>query len=230
MNDTTSRNPTPSRPPGARHYGGLRPLDRRRITEWIGDAFAVLCVRVSGFSQAENHLRLGFEAILRQLGSSPLGAITKSPLPPYAPPSARASDLRRIIKALDSCLAIFERYGAVLNSSYQKLETLIRTTRRFAEEALHARRLPPSRRRTIAAPCVIETVRSSVVEITSPAEITPLHQPPLPITLSSVTFPPRETNPLPQDVAMPPDIGVDSCSTQIVSRIVGTSMIGSPIS
>lgn len=227
MNHTTSRNPTPARPPGVRHHGGLRPFDRRRITEWIGDAFAVLCVRVSGYSRAEKHLRLGFEAILRQLGTSPLGAITKSPLPPYAPPSARASDLRLIIKALDSCLTIFNRYGAALNSSYQKLEVLVQTTRRFAEEALHTHRPPPSRRRTMTTLADIETVRSAEIARARPAEITTFNHSLHPITLSSVTVAPRETTPVIQDVAMPTDGGVNRINPQpaeIISRIVGASI------
>lgn len=205
MNYTISRNPNLARPPGARQHGGLRPLDRRRIAEWIGDAFAVLCVRVSGYSRAEKHLRLGFEAILRQIGTSPLGAITKTPLPPYAPPSATAADLRLIIKALDSCLATFERYGAVLNSSHQKIETLIRTTRQFAEEALHARGLPPTKRRIIKGSALIEALRTSDVERPRPAEIIALNQPLLPITLDSVSLTPRESQH--RNVAMPPDVG-----------------------
>jgi hypothetical protein len=208
VNDTAPRNPTSSRPPGARHHGGLRPLDRRRIAEWIGDAFAILCVRVSGYSQAEKHLRLGFEAILRQLGTSPLGAITKSPLPPYAPPSATAADLRLIIKALDSCLATFERYSAVLNPSHQRMEVLIRATRRFAEEALHARRRPPERRRRVSPPSVIAEVHSPAVELSQPTEIIMLSQPVIPITLTP--GPLVASEPLPpfsRDVAIPPDAG-----------------------
>ncbi len=205
MNDTTSRNPTLARPPGARHHGGLRPLDRRRIAEWIGDAFVILCVRVSGYSRAEKHLRLGFEAILRQLGTSPLAAITRTTLPPYTPPSATASDLRLIIKALDSCLATFERYGAVLNSSHQRMEVLIRTTRQFAEEALHARCLPPIKRRMIKGSSLIATLRTPNVEPPRPVGIIALSQPLLPITLDSVSLTPRESQH--RNVAMPPDVG-----------------------
>ncbi len=208
MNGTNSPNPNPARPPGARPHGGLRPLDRRRIAEWIGDAFAVLCVRVSGYSRAEKHLRLGFEAILRQLGTSPLGAITKTPLPPYAPPAATAADLRLIIKALDSCLATFERYGAVLNSSHQRMEVLIRTTRQFAEEALHARRLPPTNCRVIKGSSLIEVLRTSDVERPRPAEIIASGQPLLPITLDSVSLTPGDSQD--RNVAVPPEVGGSS--------------------
>lgn len=209
MNYTTPRNPNSSRPPGARYHGGLRLLDRRRIAEWIGDAFAILCVRVSGYSQAEKHLRLGFEAILRQLGTSPLGAVTKSPLPPYAPPSATAADLRLIIKALDSCLATFERYSAVLNPSHQRTEALIQATRRFAEEALHARRRPPTKRRTTSPLSVIEGVRSSEVEPPQPPEILALSRPVLPITLRPSPLPATEPFlPFARHGAMAPEMTV----------------------
>jgi hypothetical protein len=145
VNDTTHF-PTPKRSLGAAPAWGMSPLDRRRITRWIGDAFAILCVRVSGYSKSEKHLRLGFETILRQLGSSPLGAITKAPLPLYNAPSATLSDLRQIIRALDSCVATFSRYGAMLNATERRIEILVRATRRFAEEELHSRTLRPIER------------------------------------------------------------------------------------
>lgn len=116
-------------------------LDQRRIAEWIGDAFAILCVRVGGFSEAENKVRLGFESILRQLGTPPLRAITKAPPPLFAPTAASVGDLRHIIKALDSCLAIFDRYAAVLTISQRRVELLVRATRRHAHEEL-LRRTP----------------------------------------------------------------------------------------
>jgi hypothetical protein len=114
-------------------------LDHRRIAEWIGDAFAILCVRVAGFSEAEVKLRLGFEAILRQLGTSPLRAVTKAPPPLYGAPGASTADLRQIIKALDSCLTVFTRYDAVLTTSQRHVAILVRATRRFAGDELAAR-------------------------------------------------------------------------------------------
>jgi len=112
-------------------------LDQRRIAEWIGDAFAILCVRVGGFSEAENKVRLGFESILRQLGTPPLRAITQAPPPLFAPTTgASVADLRHIIKALDSCLAVFDRYSAVLTVAQRRIELLVRATRRHAHEEL----------------------------------------------------------------------------------------------
>lgn len=113
--------------------------DQRRIAEWIGDAFAILCVRVSGCSEAETKVRLGIEAILRQLGTPPLRALTKYPPPLFAAGGASTGDLRHIIKALDSCVAIFDRYAAVLSTAERRLELLVRATRRHAMEELLSR-------------------------------------------------------------------------------------------
>lgn len=132
--------PAPSSPPfGERAPGGLTPVEQRKTRRWVSDAFAILCVRVSGHSHAEKQLRLGFEAILRQMGTSPLHAITASPLPVYAAPTVTSFDLRLILQALDSCLALFGRYGAVLNQNQRRIEEQIRTTRAFALEELGAR-------------------------------------------------------------------------------------------
>ncbi len=118
-------------------------LDQRRIAEWIGDAFAILCVRVGGFSEAETKVRLGFEAILRQLGTSPLRAIAKAPPPLFAQAGASTADLRHIIKSLDSCLAVFERYAAGLTNAQRQIETLVRATRRHAQDELLRRQSRP---------------------------------------------------------------------------------------
>ena len=117
----------------------MRNLDQERIAEWIGDAFAILCVRVGGLSAAETKLRLGFETILRHLGTSPLHVVTKAGPPPHVQFPASRGDLRQIMKALDSCLATFERYDAVLTSDQRRIQLLIRATRRFAEEELNSR-------------------------------------------------------------------------------------------
>lgn len=119
-------------------------LDQRRIAEWIGDAFAILCVRVGGFSEAENKVRLGFESILRQLGTPPLRAITKAPPPLFAPTGASVADLRHIIKALDSCLAVFDRYSAVLTDTQRRVAILVRATRRHAHEEILYRTARPA--------------------------------------------------------------------------------------
>jgi hypothetical protein len=113
--------------------------DQRRIAEWIRDAFAILCVRASGRSEAETKLRLGFEALLRQLGSTPLREVANTTPPPFGKMVATSSDLRSIIKALDSCLAILQRYDAVLNTEQRRIQILARATRRFAETELSAR-------------------------------------------------------------------------------------------
>jgi hypothetical protein len=117
----------------------VRHVDQQRIAEWIGDAFAILCVRGPAGSEAETNLRRGFESILRQLGSSPLRAVTEGRVPVQKPMPASASDLKHIIKALDSCLAAFGRYDPVLTVTQRKTQVLIRATRRFAEEELAAR-------------------------------------------------------------------------------------------
>lgn len=129
-------------------------LDQRRIAEWIGDAFAILCVRVGGFSETETKLRLGFEAILRQLGTPPLRAITKAPPPLFAQTGASTADLRHIIKALDCCLAVFNRYAAVLTTRQRHIELLIKATRRHADEELQLR----TARSVSASPFLAPTV------------------------------------------------------------------------
>jgi hypothetical protein len=118
-------------------------LDQQRVAEWIGDAFAILCVRVGGLSEAERNLRLGFEAILRQLGTSPLRVIAKSSPPLHTRATASIADLRHIMKALDCCLAVFQRYDAILTNAQRRIQFLVRATRRFAEEELHNRRAAP---------------------------------------------------------------------------------------
>jgi hypothetical protein len=114
-------------------------LDQRRVAEWIRDAFAILCVRASGRSDAERKLRLGFEALLRHLGTSPLHEVTRSSLPFPGGMHASTSDLRTIIKALDSCVVILQRYDSVLTTGQRRMQILVRATRRFAEEELGAR-------------------------------------------------------------------------------------------
>jgi hypothetical protein len=117
----------------------VRNVDQQRIAEWIGDAFAILCVRGQGGSEAETNLRRGFESLLRHLGSSPLRAVAEARVPVQRPVPASVTDLRYIIKALDSCLAAFDRYDPVLTVAQRKTQVLIRATRRFAEEELTAR-------------------------------------------------------------------------------------------
>ena len=118
-------------------------LDQQRVAEWIGDAFAILCVRIGGLSEAERNLRLGFEAILRQLGTSPLRVIAKSTPPLHTRATASAADLRHIMKALDCCLMVFQRYDAILTNAQRRIQFLVRATRRFAEEELRSRSTPP---------------------------------------------------------------------------------------
>lgn len=117
-------------------------LDQQRVAEWIGDAFAILCVRVGGVSEAERNLRLGFEAILRQLGTSPLRMVAKTAPPLHSRATASTGDLRHILKALDSCLTVFQRYDAVLTAAQRRIQILVRATRRFAEVELHSRSAP----------------------------------------------------------------------------------------
>lgn len=113
-------------------------IAQQRVAEWIGDAFAILCVRVGGLSKAEVNLRLGFEAILRQLGTSPLRLVAESP-PPVTRVPATTADLRLIRKALDSCLAVFQRYERVLTPPQRRVHALVQSTREFAEQELRTR-------------------------------------------------------------------------------------------
>ncbi len=117
----------------------MNDLDQQRISEWIGDAFAILCVRVGGISTAEKKLRLSFEALLRQLGTSPLGEVSSRGPFPLSAIRATATDLRHIRKALDSCLSVFARYDAVLSTSQRQVQHLVRATRRYADDELQAR-------------------------------------------------------------------------------------------
>jgi hypothetical protein len=119
----------------------MNALDQQRVAEWIGDAFAILCVRQSGISDAEKNLRLGFESILRQLRIAPLGVVAKAAPAPYRRITATNADLRHIVKALDSCLAIFQRYEAILPPKQREMQRLVQDTRRFAEQELEARRV-----------------------------------------------------------------------------------------
>lgn len=112
--------------------------DQQRIAEWIGDAFAILCVRVGGASKAEINLRLGFEAILRQLGTSPLRLVASTP-PPLARGTTSTAELRLIRKALDSCLSVFRRYERVLTEQQRQVQALVRSARDFADEELRRR-------------------------------------------------------------------------------------------
>src|SRR5687768_9790898 len=116
-------------------------LDQQRVAEWIGDAFAILCVRQSGLSDAETNLRLGFESILRHLRIPPLGVVARTAPAPYRRVAATSGDLRHILKALDSSLAIFERYHAMLTPAQRDMHHLIQETRRFAEQELESRRV-----------------------------------------------------------------------------------------
>jgi hypothetical protein len=117
-------------------------LAQQRIAEWIGDAFAILCVRQSGLSDAETNLRLGFEDMLRRLRIPPLGVVAKSAPAPFRPIAATTADLRHIAKALDSCLAVFARYDGVLTPAQRDMRRLVEETRRFAGQELEGRRVP----------------------------------------------------------------------------------------
>jgi hypothetical protein len=114
-------------------------LDHQRVAEWIGDAFAILCVRHSGLTDAETNLRLGFERILRHLRIPPLGVVARSAPVPYRPIVATTCDLRHIAKALDSCLSILERYEAVLTPAQREMKRLVQEARLYAEQEIESR-------------------------------------------------------------------------------------------
>lgn len=114
-------------------------FDHQRIANGIGDAFAILCVRASGGSAAERNVRLGFEAILRQLGTPPLRFIARSVPPPDRPVTASAADWRHILHSLDRCRTVFARYDGLLTAAQQRTRALLETTRTFAEAELRSR-------------------------------------------------------------------------------------------
>lgn len=118
-------------------------LDRQRIAACIGDAFGVLCARVGGSSTAETNLRLGFESILRQLGTPPLRFVSKGAPLRYRRGAATAGELKHILKALDASLAIFDRYASSMSPAEQRVQTLIVATRQFADDALGERKRAP---------------------------------------------------------------------------------------
>lgn len=122
---------------------GVTVQDQQRVAEWIGDAFAILCVRQSGLSDAETNLRLGFEAILRQLRIPPLEVVAKSAPVPYRRIAATPADLRHILKALNSCIAIFDRYERILTSTQRRTLGMVEDARRFTQQELEARRVQP---------------------------------------------------------------------------------------
>jgi hypothetical protein len=116
-------------------------FDQQRIARWIRDAFTILCVRHAGSSPTERSLRLGFEAILIQLGTSPLHLAASTLPPPGRAAAASLADLRRIIEALDRCRVIFQRYESMLSPTQCKVHALVETTRSYAMEELRARQL-----------------------------------------------------------------------------------------
>lgn len=113
-------------------------LDQRRVAGWISEAFSILSVRTSGLSAAEIRLRLHFETLVRQLGSSPLRMVSDRVL---RLPGQRTTlaDVRVILLLLDRCLELFSRYEAVLTPQQRQVHGLVRETRRFAALELTAR-------------------------------------------------------------------------------------------
>lgn len=114
-------------------------FDRQRISNWIADAFAILCVRAGGGSAAERQVRLGFEAILRQLGTSPLRVVARSVPPAGRPIPASTADWRQIIHALERCRLTFSRYEVSLNPPERRTRELIEKTQGFAQQELAVR-------------------------------------------------------------------------------------------
>jgi hypothetical protein len=114
-------------------------FDEQRIVGWVSEAFAILCVRAGGGSVAEKKVRLGFESILRQLGTPPLRIIARSMPPLGRVISASSGDWRQIINALERSLAIFDRYEALVTPAQRRTRELVAATRQFAHEELRAR-------------------------------------------------------------------------------------------
>ena len=85
-------------------------------------------------------MRLGFEAILRRLRIPPLGVVTKVAPTAFRRSAATTSDLRHILKALDSCLTVFKRYGEVLTPAQRDMQRLLEDTRRHAKQEIESRR------------------------------------------------------------------------------------------
>ena len=118
---------------------GVTPLDEQRVAEWIGDAFAILCVRTGGLSASERDLRLGVETILRLLHIPPLRVLARSAPVPYRRVVASRADFRHILKALESCLTIFARYEHVLTPGQREVQSLLQRTRHCAQQELEQR-------------------------------------------------------------------------------------------
>lgn len=118
----------------------MNALDQQRVAKWIRDAFSILCVRLAGRSAAERNLRLAFESLLRQLRIAPLAVVARAAPAPYRRITATTADLRHIVKALDSCLAVYRRYEAILTPAQREMQRHVQDTRRFAAQELEARR------------------------------------------------------------------------------------------
>jgi hypothetical protein len=118
-------------------------LDRQRIAASIGEAFAILCMRVGGTSKAEANVRLGFEAILRHLGTPPLRLLAHGAPLRYRRGAATEAELRHILRALESCRSIFDRYQPALTAAEQRIYRLVCATRDFAAEEIEARKRVP---------------------------------------------------------------------------------------
>lgn len=143
-------------------------FDHQRITSSIGDAFAILCVRAGRGSAAEKRVRLGFEAILRQLGTPPLRMIARSVPPAGRVVGTSSTDWRQIIGALERCLAIFRRYEPLLNANQRRTRELVEATLRFAHEELRHQLM----RRLSASPVAPAPDRSSE-PLTQPEAVAP---------------------------------------------------------
>jgi hypothetical protein len=112
--------------------------DESHVAEWISDSFAIVCSRIGGFSDRERNIRRGFEAIMRQLGTPLIPPADASPADGFATGTS-SDDLQQILQALDSSLTVFARYDRALTNAERRIQILLRATRRYTGEELHAR-------------------------------------------------------------------------------------------
>jgi hypothetical protein len=61
----------------------------------------------------------------------------------YRRGAATEGELRQILKALDACLAIFDRYASAMTPAEHRIQSLVLATRQFAHETLAERKRVP---------------------------------------------------------------------------------------
>lgn len=118
--------------------------DEELVGEWLHDAFAILSRRKPGATPAETNLHRALEAVVRHLPSSRCDLQMFRVAAGAHVDELSNDDLRNILQALDSCLALFARNERGLTIGQRFTYILVRASRRNADEALQARRTQSS--------------------------------------------------------------------------------------